>query len=225
MRHLSVHSDYDEVLTGKCQHSCKHFLGEDARVTKPGEGKLLKRPERRRALIEAAARAFARGGYAATNLDDVAAEAGVSRVLIYRHFESKTQLYEAVLADVSDQLRDATGHPDHAAPTSLEGLVAVAQRNPDGFRLFFRQSGQEPEFRRHADELRTAMKATAQPYLEQVIHDEQRLQWASDLIPTIVVEAAIAWLDAGRPAPEAAADTISHIIGSTVTAIATPPRS
>lgn len=191
-------------------------------MTKPGDGKLLKRPERRRALIEAAARAFARGGYAATNLDDVAAEAGVSRVLIYRHFESKTELYEAVLADVSEQLRTATGHPDHVASSSLEGMLAVAQDNPDGFRLFFRQSGQEPEFRQHADELRAAMKATAQPYLQEVINDDARLRWASDLIPTIAVEAVIAWLDAGRPAPETAADTINRIIGSAVTAIAPP---
>ena len=193
-------------------------------MTKPGEGKLLKRPERRRALIQAAARAFARGGYAATNLDDVAAEAGVSRVLIYRHFESKTQLYEAVLADVSDQLRTATGHPEHTTPNSLQGLVAAAQDNPDGFRLFFRQSGQEPEFRRHADELRAAMKATAQPYLEQVIHDPARLRWAADLIPTIAVEAVIAWLDAGSPSPDTAADTVTRIIASAVNAIASPER-
>lgn len=193
-------------------------------MTEASTGKLLKRPERRRALIQAAARAFSRGGYAATNLDDVAAEAGVSRVLIYRHFDSKTQLYEAVLADVSDQLKTATGHPDHATPNSLEGLVAAAQDNPDGFRLFFRQSGQEPEFRRHADQLRAAMKATAHPYLEQVIHDQARLRWAADLIPTIAVEAVIAWLDAGSPSPETTPDTITNIIASAVSAIASPQQ-
>ena len=51
--------------------------------------KLLRRPERRQALISAAARAFARDGFAAASLDDVAAEAGVTRVLIYRHFDSR----------------------------------------------------------------------------------------------------------------------------------------
>lgn len=189
-------------------------------MTTPTEGKLLKRPERRQALITAAARAFARGGYAATNLDDIAAEAGVSRVLIYRHFDSKAQLYEAVLDDISNQLRDATGHPDHLTESSLEALVAVAQDNPDGFRLFFRQSGQEPEFRRHADELRAAMIATAEPLLRTVIHDQAQLEWAAQLIPTIAVEAVIAWLDAGNPSPASAADTITNIIGGTVTAIA-----
>ncbi len=183
------------------------------------EGKLLKRPQRRRALLDAAARAFARRGYAATSLDDVATEAGVSRVLIYRHFESKTELYQAVLEEVSEQLRAATGHPDYQAPGSLAGLVAAASANPDGFRLFFRQSGQEPEFRRHADDLRQAMKDTAQPYLEQMIHDSARLRWAADLIPTIAVEAVIAWLDAGEPDPDTAADTITQVIGAAVITI------
>jgi AcrR family transcriptional regulator len=184
------------------------------------EGKLLKRSERRRTLIDAAARAFARGGYAATSLDDVAAEAGVSRVLIYRHFQSKTELYDAVLAEVSDQLRQATGHPDHKAEVSLQALVGVAGQNPDGFRLFFRHSGQEPEFRAHADELRAAMTATAEPYLRPAITDPARLRWAADLIPVIAVEAVIAWLDAGRPDPDTAADVVAQLIGAAVTAIA-----
>ena len=33
----------------------------------------------------------------ATSLDDIAAEAGVTRVILYRHFDSKTDLYQAVL--------------------------------------------------------------------------------------------------------------------------------
>lgn len=190
----------------------------------PTEGKLMKRPERRRALIAAAARAFARGGYSATNLEDVATEAGVSRVLIYRHFDSKTELYEAIVDEVSDQLREATGHPNHLTESSLQALIAVARDNPDGFRLFFRQSAQEPDFRRHADELRVAMTATAEPYLREVINDEHRLQWAAHLIPTVAVEAVIAWLDAGKPSPTTAAETINKIIAATVTAIATSPK-
>lgn len=192
-------------------------------MAKATEGRLLKRPERRRSLIAAAARTFVRGGFAATNLDDVATEAGVSRVLIYRHFDSKTELYDAVLTEISGQLRIATGHPDHLTPDSLRALVTVAQDNPDGFRLFFRHSGQEPEFRRHADELRDAMKATAEPYLKKAIKDPSRLRWASDLIPTIAIEAVIAWLDAGKPSPDTAADTIGEVIGAAVLAIAADP--
>jgi AcrR family transcriptional regulator len=209
-----------KVFTRKCQQESKQ--SREAIVTEQGPTKLLKRPQRRRALISAAATAFARAGFAATSLDDVAAEAGVSRVLIYRHFDSKTQLYEAVIEDIREELKLATGHPDHEAPASLEALVTVARDNPAGFRLFFRQAGQEPEFRRHADELRAAMTETAEPYLRAVLHDDQAVRWASRLIPTIAIEAVIAWLDADQPAPPAtAAATIAQIIGGTVSAIAT----
>ena len=185
-----------------------------------GRPKLMQRPERRRALMTAAASAFARRGYAATSLDDVATEAGVSRVLIYRHFDSKAQLYQAVLADVGAQLMAATGGPDHLDPSSLDALLRVAQANPAGFRLFFRHAGQEPEFRDHAAWLRTAMTKTAEPYLRQMLSDDAQRQWAAQLVPVAVVEAVIAWLDAGRPNPDRAPATIGLMVAGIVDAIA-----
>jgi AcrR family transcriptional regulator len=182
--------------------------------------KLLKRPERRRALITAATRAFAKSGFDATSLDDVAAEAEVSRVLIYRHFESKVELYQAALDDVGRQLMDATGAPDRLSPTSIAGLVEVARQNPDGFRLFFRHAGREPQFREHADWLRSAMAKTAEPYLRQAIPDADRQRWASALVPAVVIESLLAWLDSGAPDPERASSTITGLVGSVITVLA-----
>jgi AcrR family transcriptional regulator len=181
--------------------------------------KLLHRRERRQSLISAAARAFARGGYAATSLDDVATEAGVSRVLIYRHFESKAELYEAVLVEFRDTLVDATGAPDEMDPTSLENLVQVAQTHPDEFRLFFRYAATEARFSEHTEWLRTAMAETAEPYLSQMFADEAQRRWAAGLVPTIVIEAVLSWLDAGCPHPEAAAATIGVAIGNVIEAL------
>ncbi|MGH8774728.1 MAG: TetR/AcrR family transcriptional regulator [Jiangellaceae bacterium] len=185
-----------------------------------GRPKLMQRPERRRALMTAAAEAFARRGFAATSLDDVAAQAGVSRVLIYRHFDSKAQLYEAVLDDVGAQLMAATGGPGQLGPGSLVALLDVAQANPAGFRLFFRHAGQEPEFRDHAAWLRTAMTQTTEPHLRQMLPDHAKRRWAAQLVPVAVVEAVIAWLDAGRPHPERAAATIGAMVMGLVDAIA-----
>jgi AcrR family transcriptional regulator len=47
----------------------------------------------RQLLLDAAAEVFSRKGYAATTTDDIAAEAGVARTLIYRHFDSKSELF------------------------------------------------------------------------------------------------------------------------------------
>jgi AcrR family transcriptional regulator len=181
--------------------------------------KLLKRPERRRALIAGATRAFARNGFAATSLDDVAAEAGVSKVLIYRHFESKSELYQAALDDVARQLAWATGAPDKLSAASIDGLVGVARDSPDGFRLFFRHSGREPEFREHADWLRRAMAKTAEPYLSQMISDPARQRWASAVVPAVVIEALLAWLDTGAPDPDGAADTLNEVVGGVINAM------
>jgi AcrR family transcriptional regulator len=185
-----------------------------------GDGpKLLKRPARRQALITAATRAFARTGFSATSLDDVAVEAGVSRVLIYRHFDSKAELYQAALDQVAEQLVAATGAPDALGPASLDGLVQVAHENPHGFRLFFAQSGREPEFRDHADWLRASMTRTAQPYLEQVLPGEAHQRWAAALVPVVVIEALLAWLDTGAPDPDRAAAMLADMVAGVITAI------
>ncbi len=48
--------------------------------------------ETRQALLRAALAVFSRQGYAATRLEDVAHEAGVTRGAIYWHFKSKADL-------------------------------------------------------------------------------------------------------------------------------------
>src|ERR687892_920956 len=79
----------------------------DASSTHAAGGRRLPRAERRDQILAAATRAFARAGFAATSLDDIAAEAGISRVILYRHFESKTDLYRAVLDRVRARLTAA----------------------------------------------------------------------------------------------------------------------
>jgi AcrR family transcriptional regulator len=191
----------------------------EAEMADSGRPRLLKRPERRQALMEAAARAFARGGYAATSLDDVAAEAGVTRALIYRHFDSKTQLYRAVLDDMRDKLQRATGAPDRMEPASLDALVQMAKMDADQFRLFFRHASREPDFRDHADWLRTAMTQAAQPYLRKILPGDRQRNWAAALVPAVAIEAILAWLDADCPQPDDAAVTIGAMIGGVIDAI------
>ena len=62
--------------------------------------------ETRQALLDAALRVFSRQGYAATRLEDVAREAGVTRGAIYWHFKSKVDLYNTLVAEVSLRSED-----------------------------------------------------------------------------------------------------------------------
>lgn len=53
--------------------------------------------EVRRLLVEAAARVFTAKGFAAATADDIAAEAGVARSAIWRHFSDKADLFGAAV--------------------------------------------------------------------------------------------------------------------------------
>jgi TetR/AcrR family acrAB operon transcriptional repressor len=58
----------------------------------------------RETLLRAALGVFSRDGYAATRLEDIAQEAGVTRGAIYWHFSSKADLYGALVDDATARL-------------------------------------------------------------------------------------------------------------------------
>lgn len=62
--------------------------------------------DRRASIVAAAKTVFAKLGFDGARLQHIAAAAGISEALIYRHFESKTSLYRAVLRSlIEDQDR------------------------------------------------------------------------------------------------------------------------
>jgi len=107
--------------------------------------------ERRELIVEAAGRLFGDRGYDGTRLDDVAAAAGVTKPLLYRHFESKRDLYLALLA----RHRDDLGSFAQAIPTAgsrqerlravLEVWLAYVEAHSYAWRMLFRDTGGGPE--------------------------------------------------------------------------------
>ncbi len=57
----------------------------------------MPREERRNALLTAARDAFVIHGYHAASMEEIADRAGVSKPVLYQHFESKLELYLALL--------------------------------------------------------------------------------------------------------------------------------
>jgi AcrR family transcriptional regulator len=186
-----------------------------ARAAAPTPVRRLRRAERREQLLAAATGAFARAGFAATSLDDLAAAAGISRVLLYRHFDSKTDLYRAVLDRAVARLTAAVGTRDYT-DASIDALLGAAAEDPDGFRLLFRHAAREPEFRQQMDRFHQAMVATAHRELARVIPDRTWAQWAAQLAPVVAIEAVLAWLDAGQPDPDQAADRIRQALAGVI---------
>ncbi len=78
----------------------------------------LNSAERQRTIEEAAVELFTERGYAGTTIDDVVACAGVSKPMLYRHFESKQALVMALLER----------HRDELAAAPLDALLATSER-------------------------------------------------------------------------------------------------
>jgi AcrR family transcriptional regulator len=177
----------------------------------------LSRAERREQILDAATRAFARTGFTATGLDVIAAEAGVSHVILYRHFASKADLYRAVLDRACVRLSVTVG-TDQFDEAAVPNLLRAAAADPDAFRLLFRHAAREAEFRDVIDFIRIAATEIAQRILAERIPAGPWRQWAARLVPTVALEAVIAWLDSGQPDPDRAAEHVSRAIDAVINA-------
>lgn len=109
----------------------------------------------RQQLLAAARLRFARDGYGATTVRDIAADAGVNVALINRYFDSKEGLFEACLEHVARDLgRQRTEPP--TLEYVVQAMLSQAVASPNGdlsihLMLLLRSSGDE-----RADALRMA---------------------------------------------------------------------
>ncbi len=177
----------------------------------------LPRVQRREQILAAATRTFARLGFSATSLDDVAAEAGVSRVILYRHFESKSDLYRAALDRYCSVLGQHLHEPRGGfSDASVDGLIAAATADPSGYKLLFVHSAREPEFSGLSEHFRSQITAIAHRQIAGVVSDPAWAAWAAALAPTVAIEAINAWLDAGQPNPDRAPMRVRHAIAGVI---------
>ncbi len=92
----------------------------------PGQPKWRRRKDARPAEIVAAAlEVFAEKGFAAARLDDIAARAGVSKGALYLYFETKQDLFEAVVRDAVLPDLDAVGQAAANPDLTLRQLAPI----------------------------------------------------------------------------------------------------
>ena len=93
-------------------------------TTKAGT-KGVPRADREELILAAATRHFAEHGYAATTLADVAADAGITKPLVYSYFGPKEELFAACVAHASANLQQ---HVDRDREASKEDRVRALVR-------------------------------------------------------------------------------------------------
>jgi AcrR family transcriptional regulator len=166
--------------------------------------KRLHRDERRALIEEAAARLFAERGYSATRLDEIAAEAHVTKPVLYRHFASKRDLYLALLAKHRALLPrfvtpPVTGQPFiERLPALLDEWFAYVQAQPYAWHLIFRDTTGDPEIKAFRRETQTA----ARDVLAALLHAQpelsiptRELEPTAELLRSAMVGLTLWWLD------------------------------
>ena len=108
-------------------------------------------PERRRPeVLDAALKLFLRGGYDGTSMQAVANEAGVTKPVVYACFNSKDELFRALMAReearILGEIQGAFAAADLSDPEKtlidgFTGFLGAVGDSPDVYRLIFLGEG------------------------------------------------------------------------------------
>jgi TetR/AcrR family transcriptional regulator, fatty acid metabolism regulator protein len=82
--------------------------------------------DKRRVILDAAVRVFAREGFHTCRVSDIADEAGVAYGLVYHYFKSKDQVLDTLFLDRWDVLLEAIRHTDAQDIPAADKLEAIA---------------------------------------------------------------------------------------------------
>jgi AcrR family transcriptional regulator len=150
--------------------------------------------ERRAYILAQSKKVFAQSGYAQTSIGDLARASQVTEALLYKHFESKQQLYLTVLQEVEEHFLSsfrervqerAQRDPLEALSSLLPDYRAVAIADPESLPILLRASIEA-----------NAIQLDGEPYTVQIYTLVfQLLQEAQQqaLLPTHLDLNAAAW--------------------------------
>jgi TetR/AcrR family fatty acid metabolism transcriptional regulator len=129
--------------------------------------------DKRKLILDAAVRVFARKGYHASRVGDIAAEAGVAHGLLYHYFDSKEELLESIFRGTWTELLEALEQVEkevRPAGEQLRQLAAIVlrswRRDADLVRVLVREVARTPQLGGRVDEIEKAF-ATIQRILER----------------------------------------------------------
>ena len=119
--------------------------------------------ERRRQILAAAVRVFARSGYHGSRVGDIAEEAGVAHGLLYHYFSSKEEVLQTVFRENWGELIArfrAVEEADEPAREKLESIAKILLRtwrnDPDLVNVMVREVARSQQLQGQVEEIREA---------------------------------------------------------------------
>ena len=135
--------------------------------------------ERRRQILQVALEVFSRSGYHDTSMNAVAAEAGVTKPVLYQHFASKHELFEVLLTETGDDLLRAIESaeveetPRRRVEAGFRAFFRFFEERPAAFVVLYGSSlATDPEFRRDARQVRDSFSQYLTRIMGEMDHED-----------------------------------------------------
>ena len=163
--------------------------------------------ERRLLIARAAGRLFAEHGFAGTRLEDVAAAAGVTKPIVYRHFHSKKALYLTLLAKHRDDLPSffeaaggagAGASPDALVRAILAGWLDYVRENQHAWVMLFRDTSGDEEIRAFRREVSVRARQVLAAFIAEQSGPElpsDQVAPTAELLTSGLAGLALWWID------------------------------
>ena len=169
--------------------------------------------DKRRQLLDAAVRVFARKGFHASRVGDIAEEAGVAHGLLYHYFKSKDQVLEAVFQENWSLLVariESVEETDEPAADQLRHISAIVLRTwlhlPDVVRVVVQEFGRSPELGHRIGELTLPIEAIERVIARGIERGEFRRDvdpvFAATVVYGAIDELLTGWVLGRLPAGE-----------------------
>jgi AcrR family transcriptional regulator len=191
----------------------------------------MPRPEREQLILGVAGQTFARDGYHAASMAEIADLADVSKPMVYAYFGSKEELYVAYInrmgRELLDRLMRAIGEDDPPIARlriRVAEFLAFVEENRDGWRVLFTEmSSSRPLAEEVADLRRQIADAISRMVKSSVNADDALPPAAIDAIGHAIVGAGESlanwWLEHPEVPREAVADWYGGVVQAAVTAV------
>ena len=170
--------------------------------------------EKRKTLLDAAVRVFARAGYHGSRVGDIAEEAGVAHGLLYHYFASKEEVLQTIFRENWGELIArfrAVEAADEPAGEKLEGIAKILLRtwrnDPDLVTVMVREVARSPQLEIQVVEVREAFvivqRVVEQGQRDGAFRSDLDARLASWILYGGLEEVLTGWVMGGLPADDA----------------------
>jgi AcrR family transcriptional regulator len=190
--------------------------------------------ERRQQLLDISRRLFAERGLDATSIEEIAAQAGVSKPVVYEHFGSKEGIY-AVVVDreverflaMATQLLEGEDTREKFETAAIT-LLRYIEENSDGFRILVRDSplagSGSGTFATLLSDVASQVEYILGDVLKSRGYDPKHAPMYAQMLVGMVAFTGQWWLDAREPKLEEVAAHLINMAWNGLSQLETKPR-